>query len=188
MGSSGKGTRANFALDTDYKYEQFLQEQQNNASLESITIQIAKLNQFVENTLKQKYKQGNSVKVGDLPKEIVDDMIKRGEIIDNYNILLLDEHILKYRNHPKNKKESNLPYNEYEKIIQTINNPSHIYRDIGSHDKQRKYPTYAITSSYSQNNVIKVILRPNYKKKTIILSIGVVDSNKMNDPQYIKIK
>mgnify|MGYP004440342399 FL=1 len=45
---------------------------------------------------------------------------------------------------------------------------------------------------YSKNKILKVVIEPNQKigKRYYnqVVSIGVVDKNKMNAPQYTKIK
>ena len=113
--------------------------------------------------------------VGRVSSKLKDDFKNRlGIDMEDGDIIILPESITKYKEHPKIGRGKALPVEDYDKIIETINNPDNVYLATDP-----KYVLYAFAKSYDENNVIKVILHPDYKRGkhgtfTIVKSWGVV--------------
>ena len=163
-------------------------ERENNVDLQQLKNELAF---FVNDVLGQKYIMKKHIKVGIIPDDMVKDIKEKGIDILSNDIELFDETIFKYKNHEKIKKGAVLPYNEYDKIVNTIKYPKKIYRDIGNNkDNEKKVLTYALVSDYLENKVLKIIIKPNdpKKKANIVLSIGIVNKDSLNENQYKEIK
>lgn len=136
------------------------------------------------------YQSREYLPVGVVKQWLQDDFQKRigGKIADT-DIIILPEHITKYREHPKNDKGKVVPIEEYDKIIDVVNNPDNVYIV-----KNNKYESYAFTKRYDDHRIIKVILHPNYKKDKdtslcIVKSWGIIDESGMgNKAQFEQIK
>lgn len=128
------------------------------------------------------YQSKEFLPVGVVKQWLQDDFQKRigGKIADT-DIIILPEHITKYREHPKNDKGKAVPVEEYDKIIDVVNNPDNVY-----FVKNNKYETYAFTKRYDDLRIIKVILHPNYKKDKdtslcIVKSWGIIEERGMRN-------
>lgn len=100
---------------------------------------------------------------------------------------ITDKTILKYRNHPKKQKGATVNIHRFRMVEAAVKKPKNIYIDTN-----RNRLIYVSSVKYSKNKILKVVIEPNQKigKRYYnqVISIGVVDKNKMNAPQYTKIK
>lgn len=68
-----------------------------------------------------------------------------------------------------------------------VKRPKNVYIDTN-----RNRLIYVSSVKYFKNKILKVVIEPNQKigkrHYNQVISIGVVDRNKMNTPQYTKIK
>lgn len=130
----------------------------------------------------------NSVYIfGKTNKAYLNDLFKKGIIIKSELAAITDKTILKYRNHPKKQKGATINIHRFRMVESAVKKPKNVYID-----RNRSRLIYVSSVKYSKGKVLKVVIEPNQKigKRYYnqVVSIGVVDKNKMNAPQYIKIK
>ena len=124
---------------------------------------------------------------GKTNKTYLNDLFKKGIIIKSELAAITDKTILKYRNHPKKQKGATVNIHRFRMVESAVKKPKNVYID-----RNRSRLIYVSSVKYSKNKILKVVIEPNQKigKRYYnqVVSIGVVDKNKMNAPQYTKIK
>lgn len=124
---------------------------------------------------------------GKTNKAYLNDLFKKGIIVKSELAAITDKTILKYRNHPKKQKGATLNVHRFRMVEAAVKKPKNVYID-----RNRSRLIYVSSVKYSKGKVLKVVIEPNQKigKRYYnqVVSIGVVDKNKMNAPQYTKIK
>ena len=124
---------------------------------------------------------------GKTNKAYLNDLFKKGIIIKSELAAITDKTILKYRNHPKKQKGATVNIHRFRMVESAVKKPKNVYID-----RNRSRLIYVSSVKYSKGKVLKVVIEPNQKigKRYYnqVVSIGVVDKNKMNAPQYTKIK
>lgn len=124
---------------------------------------------------------------GKTNKAYLNDLFKKGIIIKSELAAITDKTILKYRNHPKKQKGATVNIHRFRMVESAVKKPKNVYIDTN-----RSRLIYVSSVKYSKNKILKVVIEPNQKigKRYYnqVVSIGVVDKNKMNAPQYTKIK
>nr|DAQ27914.1 MAG TPA: hypothetical protein [Caudoviricetes sp.] len=124
---------------------------------------------------------------GKTNKAYLKDLFKKGIIIKSELAAITDKTILKYRNHPKKQKGATVNIHRFRMVESAVKKPKNVYID-----RNRSRLIYVSSVKYSKGKVLKVVIEPNQKigKRYYnqVVSIGVVDKNKMNAPQYTKIK
>ena len=133
-------------------------------------------------------KARNSVYVfGRTNKAYLRDLSQKGIVVKSDLAAITDKTILKYRNHPKKQKGATLNVHRFRMVESAVKKPKNIYIDTN-----RSRLIYVSSVKYSKNKVLKVVIEPNQKigKRYYnkVVSMGVVDKNKMDAPQYNKIK
>nr|DAX58351.1 MAG TPA: hypothetical protein [Caudoviricetes sp.] len=124
---------------------------------------------------------------GKTNKAYLNDLFKKGIIVKSELAAITDKTILKYRNHPKKQKGATVNIHRFRMVESAVKKPKNVYID-----RNRSRLIYVSSVKYSKGKVLKVVIEPNQKigKRCYnqVVSIGVVDKNKMNAPQYTKIK
>ena len=124
---------------------------------------------------------------GKTNKAYLNDLFKKGIIVKSELAAITDKTILKYRNHPKKQKGATVNVHRFRMVEAAVKRPKNVYIDTN-----RSRLIYVSSVKYSKNKIFKVVIEPNQKigKRYYnqVVSIGVVDKNKMNAPQYTKIK
>ena len=124
---------------------------------------------------------------GKTNKAYLNDLFKKGIIVKSELAAITDKTILKYRNHPKKQKGATVNIHRFRMVESAVKKPKNVYID-----RNRSRLIYVSSVKYSKGKVLKVVIEPNQKigKRYYnqVVSIGVVDKNKMNAPQYTKIK
>lgn len=124
---------------------------------------------------------------GKTNKAYLNDLFKKGIIVKSELAAITDKTILKYRNHPKTQKGATVNVHRFRMVEAAVKRPKNVYIDTN-----RSRLIYVSSVKYSKNKILKVVIEPNQKigKRYYnqVVSIGVVDKNKMNAPQYTKIK
>ena len=124
---------------------------------------------------------------GKTNKAYLKDLFKKGIIVKSELAAITDKTILKYRNHPKKQKGATANIHRFRMVESAVKKPKNVYID-----RNRSRLIYVSSVKYSKGKVLKVVIEPNQKigKRYYnqVVSIGVVDKNKMNAPQYTKIK
>ena len=143
---------------------------------------------FADKVLSDGFSRGRELRIGTLNEAVQREMQNMKADIDNTDVVITDDVIIKYVNHPKNAKNETLPENQYNKLKNIVNNPKHIYIDT----KQNNL-VFVFTSKENKGKIIKAIIQPNFKKGSRVYnkvkSIGVVDANQISKQrQYKKIK
>ena len=146
------------------------------------------LKQFATELLTNKKGNGQVVNLAEIDEAIVKDMEKSNLTMQATAIIVMQNTIFKYTNHPKAKKGATVPVKDYGLIEKALQNPLHIYQDTA-----QKELVYVYTYPYDKGRLLKVVVHPNFKvngKLTInnAKSWGIVDESKMNAPQYRLIK
>jgi hypothetical protein len=124
---------------------------------------------------------------GKTNKAYLNDLFKKGIIVKSELAAITDKTILKYRNHPKKQKGATVNIHRFRMVESAVKKPKNVYID-----RNRSRLIYVSSVKYSKGKVLKVVIEPNQKigKRYYnqVVSIGIVDKNKMNAPQYTKIK
>nr|DAR61908.1 MAG TPA: hypothetical protein [Caudoviricetes sp.]DAT21581.1 MAG TPA: hypothetical protein [Caudoviricetes sp.] len=124
---------------------------------------------------------------GKTNKAYLNDLFKKGIIVKSELAAITDKTILKYRNHPKKQKGATVNTHRFRMVESAVKKPKNVYID-----RNRSRLIYVSSVKYSKGKVLKVVIEPNQKigKRYYnqVVSIGVVDKNKMNASQYTKIK
>lgn len=120
-------------------------------------------------------------------KAYLRDLSRKGIIVKSELAAITDKTILKYRNHPKKQKGATVNIHRFRMVEAAVKRPKNVYIDTN-----RNRLIYVSSVKYSKNKILKVVIEPNQKigkrHYNQVISIGVVDRNKMNTPQYTKIK
>ena len=120
-------------------------------------------------------------------KAYLKDLSRKGIVVKSELAAITDKTILKYRNHPKKQKGATVSVHRFRMVEVAVKRPKNVYIDT-----KRSRLIYVSSVKYSKNKILKVVIEPNQKigKRYYnqVVSIGVVDENKMNAPQYTKIK
>lgn len=143
---------------------------------------------FADMVLADPKPRGRIQPIGKIHKAVVKDMRDRGVALKSDRVVINDETIIKYINHPKEKKGAVLDSRDYWRVERTVNRPRHIYVD-----KQQKELIYAYSSKPADKNVLKVVIHPNYYRNSryynLLKSIGIVPKRSLNNKsKYEKIK
>ena len=120
-------------------------------------------------------------------KAYLRDLSRKGIAVKSDLAAITDKTILKYRNHPKMQKGATVNIHRFRMVEAAVKRPKNVYIDTN-----RNRLIYVSSVKYSKNKILKVVIEPNQKigkrHYNQVISIGVVDRNKMNTPQYTKIK
>ena len=144
--------------------------------------------QFADEVRKKGFSEGRTMWIGLLDNVVVKDLHGKGVLLETHDIVVPDQAIVKYLNHPKEGKGATVSTDRYNEIVKAINVPSHIYEDMKS-----KALVYVYTHPYEPGRMVKVVVHPNYRFKKAVFnavkSFGVVSEKNMEDgKQYRKIK
>lgn len=124
---------------------------------------------------------------GKTNKAFLRDLSRKGIAVKSDLAAITDKTILKYRNHPKKRKGATVNIHRFKMVEAAVRKPKNVYIDTN-----RRRLIYVSSAKYSKSKVLKVVIEPNQKigKRYYnqVVSIGIVDKNKMNAPQYNKIK
>ena len=137
--------------------------------------------------------RGEKYNFGKINRVVEREMRKKDIPLKSTNVVMRDDTILKYEDHPKAAKGAVLPPNKYYLLDKLVRKPTHIYVDT-----TKGKPMFVYTTRYSSGKVIKAIIEVNYKANKMtynsLKSVGIVDKDKMNSTlsngkrQYKKIK
>ena len=130
---------------------------------------------------------GRDFCAGKVTPDIVNDLSRRGSKLETEIMSITQRQIFTYRDHPKERKGANLPFEDYLFIERALSTPTNIYVDIS-----KKSLVYIVTTPYKQDKIVKVVLHPNYANKgkttNLVKSWGIVKAEDMQSGQYIQIK
>lgn len=142
---------------------------------------------FADRVVKTGRAKGSVYIFGKTNKTYLNDLKKRGVVLKSDTAAITDKTILKYTDHPKRGKGAAVNFNRMVMVEKAVKKPKNVYIDT-----HRNRLVYISSTKYANNKVLKVVIEPNQKigKKYYnqVKSIGVVDKDKMNHPQYKKIK
>lgn len=145
------------------------------------------LQAFADNILRIGRARGSLYVFGNTNASVLRDLSRRGVNILSDKTVISDKTILKYRNHPKKAKGAVVSFNRFVMVEKAVKKPKNVYIDT-----KRNRLVYVSSVKYSKSKVLKVIIEPNQKLGkqyyNKVISIGVVDKDKMKHPQYQKIK
>lgn len=120
-------------------------------------------------------------------KAYLRDLSRKGIAVKSDLAAITDKTILKYRNHPKKQKGATVNIHRFRMVEAAVKKPKNIYIDTN-----RNRLIYVSSVKYTKNKILKVVIEANQKigkrHYNQVISIGVVDRNKMNTKQYTKIK
>ena len=120
-------------------------------------------------------------------KAYLRDLSRKGIAVKSDLAAITDKTILKYRNHPKKQKGATVNIHRFRMVEAAVKKPKNIYIDTN-----RNRLIYVSSVKYTKNKILKVVIEPNQKigkrHYNQVISIGVVDRNKMNTKRYTKIK
>ncbi|MDR1864083.1 MAG: hypothetical protein LBR08_00755 [Bacteroidales bacterium] len=137
------------------------------------------LQEFADEVLSSKHTSDVVKQLGRIDNTIIKDMKQKGVDLQSDSVFITDRKILKYLNHPKEKKGAVIDPKRYAKIEQLVKNPLNIYEDINSNTL-----VYVYTSDYDQK-VLKAIIHPNYTLNgnviNLLKSIGVVERRQLDN-------
>lgn len=149
---------------------------------------LSRLQAFADAVLADGKKRGRELVVGTISNDVVLDLQQKGVTLETTDVIIDDAVIVKYVKHVKIQKGATVDNKKYWLVEKTLRNPTAIYEHtIG------KYLVYISTRSYSSRKVLKIIVQPNYQRKSRVFnylkSIGVVNEDNMADQSnYRKIK
>lgn len=146
------------------------------------------LTKYANELLQSKKGNGAMVKVGDIGEAVKKDMEKNNLTMQTTAVIVMQNAIFKYTNHPKAKKGATVPVKDYGLIEKALQNPLHIYQDTAQKDL-----VYVYTYPYGKGRLLKVVVHPNFKvngKLTInnAKSWGIVKEEDMLGKQFRLIK
>lgn len=148
---------------------------------------LSRLQAFADAVLADGKKRGRELVVGTISNDVVMDLQQKGMILETTDVTIDDAVIVKYIKDVKKQKGATVANNRYWLVEKTLRNPTHIYEDT-----EQKYLVYLNTRAYAKKKVIKVVIHPNFKSNgrtyNLLKSIGVVETTKMESPQYRQIK
>lgn len=143
--------------------------------------------QFADSVLAYGMSRGKELKIGTLNEYAQRELENQKINLVSKDVLITDDVIMKYTDHPKRAKGATLPANKYGRLKNIVNNPKHIYIDT-----KQKDLVLVFADKGSNGKVVKAIIQPNFKKGKRVFnkvkSIGVVDARHMKQSQYKKIK
>lgn len=142
---------------------------------------------FANRVIEEGVSRGKYIKIGNLNEVAQRELANMGIKLQSAEVLLTDDTVLKYVDHPKKAKGAAIPRDRYDKIKNVINNPKHIYQDI-----KQKNLVLVFSGKYGKGKILKVVIQPNFKQGKKVFnkakSIGIVDAHHLNQQQYRKIK
>ena len=146
------------------------------------------LRQFAEELLANGRGNGKMVVVAQLDDAIIEDMRKKGVVLQTLAIVVTQQVVFKYVHHPKTRKGAVIPVDRYDLIEKALNTPLHIYEDTAQKDL-----VYVFTYPYEQGKLVKVVVHPNYKMKgkrvfNYTKSWGLVKEEDMLGKQFRMVK
>ena len=146
------------------------------------------LKQFAEELLAKGRGNGQILVVAQLDDMVVEDMNNKGVTLQSVSIVVTQQAIFKYAHHPKSKKGTVIPVEQYELIEKALTTPLHIYEDTA-----QKELVYVFTHPNELSKLVKVVVHPNYKLngKTVInaaKSWGFVSEESLENPQFVLLK
>lgn len=146
------------------------------------------LRQFAEELLAKGRGNGMMVEVAPVNELVIEDAMKKGLLFHSMTIVVTQNTIFKYANHPKEKKGAVVPVSKYDLIEKALKTPLHIYEDPIQNEI-----IYVFTCPYDESKLIKVVVHPNYKLKRGVFinsakSWGIVVSEAFYNSQYRMIK
>lgn len=146
------------------------------------------LRQFAEELLSKGRGNGQMIVVAQLDDKVVEDISRKGVVLQSISIVVTQQSVFKYAHHPKSKKSAVIPVEQYDLIEKALTMPLHIYEDTA-----QKELVYVFTHPFEQERVVKVVVHPNYKLKgrgciNAAKSWGFVSLESLSNPQFVLIK
>ena len=151
---------------------------------------MASLRSFAEEIINDGYARGRMMKLGQMSHFFgVKGAVRKG-FQPNEGIYITDAAILKYLDHPKNKKGGNVPVQYLNLVAKAIQRPKHIYRDKSPRNKDKII--FVGTIPKTKNKVVKAVIHTRYQRNGKIFhhvkSFGIVEKSKMEEGYFEKIK
>ena len=144
------------------------------------------LKEYAEMLLKDKRGDGSVVCLGEIHKSIIKELSKRNLRLVDKRIIVDQHSVTKYFTHPKGKKGSALPVEEYDLIEKASKNPQKIYEDASYGDL-----VYIYSYPYQERKLLKLVIQPNYYKNgrtyNNIKSWGLIQTGNLNNPTQYRL-
>ena len=147
--------------------------------------EIRSLQNFAAEIRRDGKPRGRKFSFGKINRVVERELKKRNIPLKSKDLLMRDDTILKYENHPKIAKGAALPQSKYYLLDKLTKKPTHIYVDTTS-DK----PIFIYTTRFSKGGIIiKAVIEVNYEANKMIYnslkSIGIQDKTKMDRTKVV---
>ncbi|MDE6428351.1 MAG: hypothetical protein K2K59_05305, partial [Muribaculaceae bacterium] len=135
----------------------------NMASVQTPTIEdtppFTTIQDFTDNVLNDGVSRGKEFRIGALNEAVQRELSNMEIELKSDDVVITDDVIIKYVNHAKKAKDATLPFNQYDKLQDIVNNPEHIYIDT-----KQKELVCVFTGKENKGKIIKAMIAPNGKK------------------------
>lgn len=142
---------------------------------------------FAETILHRNKNNGSYFIIDKIDGRVIRDLKEKGIEVKAKQAIITDATVRKYKQNSKRDKGAAIGFRRFVMVEHAVKHPKNVYID-----KHRKRLIYVADTGYRGNKVVKVVVEPNqkFKKKYFfnVVSIGIVNKTKMNDPIYEKIK
>lgn len=140
---------------------------------------IRSLQNFAAKIIRDGKARGAKFNFGNINRVVEREMKKHGLSLKTKSVMMRDDTILKYENHPKAAKGAVLPANKYYMLDKLTRKPTHVYVDTTA-----TKPIFIYTTRFSSGKVLKAVIETNYKANKMtynsLKSIGIIDKTKMD--------
>ena len=144
------------------------------------------LKDYAEMLQKEGRGDGSVINLGEIHESIVEELLKKGiQLVDNR--IIVDQHsVMKYFNHPKDKKGAVLPIEEYELVEKAAKSPQKVFEDSSHGDL-----VYVYSYPYQMGKALKLVIQPNYVRNgrtyNNTKSWGIIQTANLNNPKQYRL-
>ena len=144
------------------------------------------LKDYAEMLQKEGRGDGSVINLGEIHESIVEELLKKGiQLVDNR--IIVDQHsVMKYFNHPKDKKGAVLPIEEYELVEKAAKSPQKVFEDSSHGDL-----VYVYSYPYQMGKALKLVIQPNYVRNgrtyNKTKSWGIIQTANLNNPKQYRL-
>ena len=126
------------------------------------------------------------VNLGEIHPAIIRDLIRKNILLKDTRVVVDQHSATKYFTHPKSKKGSLLPVNEYGALEKAVKQPERIYEDATQGDL-----VYIYTYPYVRGKLVKLVVQPNYQKNGRVYnnakSWGIIQEGNLKNPKQYQL-
>ena len=144
------------------------------------------LREYTEELWINKRGDGSVVDLGEMHPAVISELVKKNIVLKDTRILVDQRSATKYFVHPKSKKGSLLPVDEYGLLEKAVKQPLKIFEDATQGDL-----VYIYSYPYKQGKIVKLVVQPNYRKNGRVYnnakSWGIVQEGNLNNPKQYRL-